>query len=143
MRSREFSLLEPRHQAEVVGIDRAPSTLVAETAGFAVPINHEPWGEAGCHNTESVHRSTCTANEPWQGHARLPEVGADDGDAVRWDFPVDMPDHESVEPQSQLVEIRDARSPEDPNRNDHRSLGNALQGVRVSREILMNERHRT
>ena len=44
MRRREFSLLEPRHQAEVVGIDRAPSTVVAEAAGFAVPIDHEPRG---------------------------------------------------------------------------------------------------
>ena len=143
MRRREFSLLEPRHQAEVVGIDRAPSTVVAEAAGFAVPIDHEPRGRTRCQNAKSVHSSTCTANEPWKGDARLPMVGADDGDAVRWDFPVDVPDHESVEPQPQPVEIRDARSREDPNRHDHRALANALQGVRVRREILVNERHGT
>ena len=58
MRRREFGLLEPRHQAEVIGLDRAPSTLVAEAARFAVPIDHEPRGGTRCKNPKSVHSST-------------------------------------------------------------------------------------
>jgi hypothetical protein len=81
------------------------------------------------------------ANQPWQGDPSLPKGGADDGEAVRWDPSVDVPDHESIEPQPQPVEVRDARSREDPNRHHHFALADALQSVRVSRKIPVNEWH--
>lgn len=140
MRRRQFSLPEPRHQAEVVGIDRAPPTLIAETAGFAVPIDHEPRGATGFQNAKSVQSSTCTANERSQGDARPPEVGADDGDAVRRDFSVQVPDHEPVQPELHPIEVRDSCPGEEPNRSDQGTLINALQSVRVGRNIFLHER---